>query len=121
MSTFTGVGSPGTLSSASGGKVYAWTGLTQALTPLVAPANAARQRLLFHNPSSVDVFVYPQFTQNAGTNSPQIPSVAAPGGAFLVYANGGALEIHGECQGQWGAFARDSTGNACLTVMDSNV
>lgn len=119
MTTIVGVGSPGAVASASGGKLYAWNTL-DATTPIqVAPANPQRQELLFHNPGDVDVFVYPQYKLNTGSDVANAPTVAAPGGAFRIYANGGSLTIKGECQQAWYALCASSTGKP-LTVMDSN-
>lgn len=122
MTIIGGVGSSQTASGASGGKVYAYNALTEALLPIAAPANPARRKITFHNPSSVDVFVYPQYVLNtSGQNTPLTPTSLNLGGCFRVYANGGNYTIDGECQGQWGAFANDNSGNACLTVIDTNV
>lgn len=115
----TGPGSPLAFSSASGGKVYAWNTLDAVTGIQVAPANPSRQKILFHNPGTVDVLIYPQYVQTTGSNVAAATSVAAKGGGFLVYANGGTLTIEGECQGAWYALALSSTGNP-LTVMDSN-
>jgi hypothetical protein len=116
------VGGSQAFSSASGGKTYAFNGLTTALTALVAPANPSRQKIRFHNPGSVDIFIYPANAQSitTGSNVALVPSTVNLGGCTRVYGNGGTLEITGECQGQWGAFAADNTGTS-LTVMDSNV
>lgn len=121
MAIFGGVGGSQVFSSASGGKVYAFNGLTTALTPLVAPANPSRQKLRFHNPGSVDVFVYPQYVLSivTGSNVALVPSTVSLGGCTRIFSNGGTLDITGECQGQWGAFAADNTGTS-LTVIDSN-
>ena len=119
MTTFTGVGSPGTLSLASGGKIYAYNALTTTPTQ-VAPANAARQKITFHNPGAVDIFIAPAYVQNTGSDVALTPTTGALGGCFRVYANGGVLVISGECQKPWQAFAASGTGNP-LTVDDSNV
>lgn len=122
MAILGGIGASQTFSSASGGKVYSFNGLTTALLALVAPANPARQRIRFHNPGAIDIFIYPQFAINitTGSNVALVPSTVNLGGCTRVYGNGGTLEIIGECQGQWGAFAADNTGTS-LTVIDSNV
>jgi hypothetical protein len=119
MSTFSGVGSPGSVGPTSGGKVYAYNNLTT--TPaIVAPSNPARLQINFHNPGSVDVFVAPQNVVNSGSNVALSPTTSALGGCYRVFANGGDRTIVGECQGQWQAFALSGTGNP-LTVTDSNV
>lgn len=115
----TGPGSPLAFSAASGGKVYAWNTL-DAVTPVqVAPANPSRQKIMFHNPGTVDVLIIPQYVVNTGSNVAATTTVAARGGGFLVYANGGVLTIEGECQNAWYALAVSASGNP-LTVMDSN-
>ena len=115
----TGPGSPLAFSSASGGKVYAYNNL-DAVTPVaVAPGNPSRQKITFHNPGTVDVVIFPQYVQNTGSNVVAPTTIAAKGGGWLVYANGGTLSVEGECQGAWYALAISATGNP-LTVMDSN-
>ena len=109
-------------SSANGGKVYAYNALTT--TPVtVAPANPQRRTISFHNPGTIDIYVAPALAYaSVSATSPTalVPSTAAKGGCRTVYANGGTLDITGECQGAWQAFAASATGNP-LTVMDSNI
>lgn len=120
MSIIVGVGAPGTVGPASGGKVYAYNNLNT--TPeTVAPANPTRKQITFHNPGTVDVMIAPAtVVASNGTSTPLAPTTSALGGCFRVYANGGTLVISGECQTPWQAFAVSSSGNP-LTVMDSNV
>lgn len=118
----TGPGSPLAFSSASGGKVRAYNAITTAAAT-VAPANPSRQKITFHNPGTVDIFIAPTtaFASISATSPVALaPTTSALGGCFRVYGNGGTLEISGECQGAWQAFAASGTTNA-LTVMDSNV
>lgn len=115
----TGPGSPLTFSSASGGKLYPYNALDAVTPQQVAPANTSRQRITFHNPGAVDIFVYPQYQNLTGSAVANAPTVAAPGGSFRIYANGGSLEVSGECQQAWYALAASSSTGA-LTVMDSN-
>lgn len=123
-----GVGGPLAFSSASGGKVYGYNNIAEAAPILVAPANPSRQRIRFHNPGPNDIFVAPQFVQNVlGTVPGQPsdvalnPSNAALGGCTRIFGNGGTLDIAGECQGAWQAFALTGAGAANpLTVVDSN-
>lgn len=61
--------------------------------------------------------MYPTINLDGGVNA---PTVANRGGAFLIFANGGTLQIEGECQTPWGALALSGVTNP-LTVMDSNV
>lgn len=120
MPTWTGVGSPGSISSASGGKVYPYNAIST--TPaVVAPANPARQTITFHNPGTGNIFVAPSQAINPTTGAGQAltPSNAALGGCFQIFP-GGLLIISGECQGSWQAFAAANSNNP-LTVMDSNI
>jgi len=121
-----GVGGPQTFSSASGGKVYGYNNISSVALVVVAQANPARQKITFHNPGTQDVFIGPLLVQNIlGTapttpsNVPLSPDLSHLGGCWRVYANGGTLEITGECQGAWQAFAADGSTNP-LTVMESN-
>lgn len=115
---FGGVGGPTVFSSASGGKVYAYNALNT--TPMeVAPANPSRQKITFHNPGDVDIFIAPAEVIVSGSLADLAPTTSALGGCFRVYANGGGLTIEGECQGAWQAFAASASGKP-LTVMDSN-
>jgi hypothetical protein len=110
------VGGSQTFSSASGGKVTAVNNLSTAPVQVVA-ANPSRQKITFHNPGDVDIFVAPVILGNGTT---LVPSTVALGGCFRVFANGGALVIDGECQGAWQAFTASSNGKP-LTIMDSNL
>lgn len=115
----TSPGGSATVSIANGGKIRAFNALST--TPqVVAAANAARQKIIFHNPGTIDVFIAPSLVIVNGSDAALSPTTAALGGCFRVYANGGTLEITGECQGAWQAFSASGTGNP-LTVMDSNV
>lgn len=115
----TGPGSPLVVSGGSGGKVYGFNALDAVTPTVVAPANTSRQSVVFHNPGTVDVIVFPSLIQTTGSSVANGATVAAKGGGFLVYANGGSLTVTGECQGAWKALAISGSGNA-LTVMDSN-
>lgn len=120
MSTiFTGVGSPGTVSAASGGRIYAFNNLSTAPEQVVG-ANAQRQSITFHNPGAVDILIAPAFVIVAGSDTALVPSPTARGGCYLVYANGGTTVISGECQKPWQALSVSGSGNP-LTVTDSNV
>jgi hypothetical protein len=119
MSIITGVGSPGTVSAASGGYSLAFNNLTT--TPqVVLPQVPGRKQVTFHNPGTVDVFVAMEFVQNTGQDVALNPTTSALGGCFRVYANGGTLIVNGECQKPWVAFAASGSGNP-LTVWPSNV
>ena len=117
MPIVSGVGAPGTVGPASGGKVYGYNTISTTPNP-VAPAASSRRQITFHNPGAVDVFVCPQYLLNSGSSVPVTPSPSNLAGCFLIFANGGTLILTGECQGQWQAFSRSGSGNY-LTVMDS--
>lgn len=123
-----GIGGPLTFSSASGGKVFGYNNIAEAAPIVVAQPNTSRQRIRFHNPGTSDIFIAPINVQNVlGTaptqpsNQALTPSNAALGGCVRVYGNGGTLDITGECQGGWQAFAVTGAGSTNpLTVIDSN-
>ena len=115
-------GGPQANSSASGGKVYAYNNISTAPSTVV-PANTQRRTVSFHNPGDVDIYIAPALAYaSVSATSPTalVPSTAAKGGCRTVYANGGTLDITGECQGAWQAFSASSSGKP-LTVMDSNI
>ena len=116
MSIVAFVGGPNTNSSASGGKVKGFPNLT--VTPIVvAPANAQRRKIIFHNPAAqITIFVAPMIDRDG---LPIAPTPNALGGCFAVFP-GGFMNIEGECQGAWQAFAASGINNP-FTVMDSNV
>lgn len=115
-----GPGGPLAIGPTSGGKLYAYNALDAVTGQQVAPANQYRQQITFHNPGAVDIIVYPQYKVNSGSNANNAVTVAAPGGGFRVYANGGEKSFSGgEIQGAWYALAASgSTGT--LSVLDSN-
>ena len=122
MSIFTTPGAPGTVSGASGGKVYSFNNISESGLVTVAAANPARIKVTFHNPGTSDVFIAPAFVQNTGSNVALTPSNAALGGCIRVYGNGGQYTIDGECQGAYQAFAVTGAGTTNpLTVIDTNV
>jgi hypothetical protein len=125
MTTFVGVGSPGSVGPTSGGKVYAFNNLDT--TPIVvAPASQARTTIAFFNPGTVNIYVAPVNVQannsipSSITNSALTPSTSALGGCWLIPAGGGFIALTGECQGSYQAFAASGSNNP-LTVTDSNV
>lgn len=113
------VGSPGTVSAASGDRTYAYNNLTTTPQQVVG-ANPQRQSITFHNPGTEDVFVAPLYVQTTGSDVQLNPTTGALGGCWRVYANGGTLVLTGEVQKPYQAFAAANTGNP-LTVMDSNI
>lgn len=122
MSIVTNPGAPGANSTASGGKVYAFNAVTNANNIPVAPANTQRTSLTFHNPGSNDIFVSPvaALSLASGASVSLTPTLAALGGSFRVFGNGGSLTVTGECQQAWQALAAAGTTNP-LTVMDTNI
>ena len=115
----THVGSPGAISGASGGRVYAFNNLNT--TPQqIAGANPQRQSITVHNPGTIDAFVAPATVIVNGSDATLTPSTAALGGCFRVYANGGTLVLTGEVGKAWQAFSASASSNP-LTVMDSSI
>lgn len=129
MTVFSGVGASGTVSSASGGKVYGYNNINETTARVVANANPARRQITFHNPGTNDIYIAPVNVQNVVGTAPTNPSDvaltltnAALGGSRIVYGNGGTLVIDGECQGGWQALAKTAAGTTNpLTVEDTNV
>lgn len=117
MTVITVPGGSGTVSAASGGKVYPFSNIGNVAPVQVLAINPARRKITFHNPGTDDTLVYPQLT---GTGVVNAPTPASPGGGFRVFGNGGTLIIEGECQGAWSAL-NFTTVNQPLTVMESNV
>lgn len=116
----TGVGSPGAISSASGGLVSG-TNTLSTIPQQILSVNPSRQSFTVHNPGTVDAYVAQTTQLVGGTDAPFTPSFpSALGGCFLVFANGGTLEISGECQKAWQAFSASGSNNP-LTVMVSRV
>lgn len=119
MAIFSNPGGSGTVSTATGGKIYAYNAITNASNTPVAPANPQRTKITFHNPSDVDILVSPTQSFNGTVFATLTPTNAAKGGGFMVFT-GATLTIDGECQQAWQALAASGTGKA-LTVMDSNL
>lgn len=128
MSIFGVPGGPQAFNGANGGKIYGYNNITNAANTTVAPGNPQRQKITFHNPGTQDIFVSQTLIQNtvgtAPTSNPSdvafTPTTTLYGGCFRVFANGGTLEITGECQKAWQALAASGTTNQ-LTVVDTNV
>ena len=115
----TGVGSPGTISKASGGRTYAFNNIST--TPQqVLGGNPARQSITVHNPGANDILFAPAYVQNNGSDVALTPSPSALGGCFRVFGNGGTIVLTGEVQKPYQAFALTGSTNP-LTVIDSNV
>lgn len=128
MTIFGGVGASQTVNAASGGKVYGYNNINETTARQVAPANAARKKITFHNPGANDLYIAPMYVQNVLGTSPTnpsdvalVPTNAALGGALLVYSQG-TLVVEGECQYGWQALAKTGAGTTNpLTVIDTNV
>lgn len=116
MAINTGVGSPGTIASASGGKVTPINGLGTAPITVIG-GNPQRVSITFHNPGAISVYVAPLITALGAALVPALPNTL--GGTFQV-SPGGLLIITGECQVGWQAFAANGA-TASLTIMESNV
>lgn len=114
-----GVGAPSTISFASGGRNYAFNSLSTTPQQILAQ-NPARQRFTVHNPGAVDIYIAPLYTQTSGSDVLLAPTTITLGGCYLIYANGGTLEVGGECQKPWQAFSASGSNNP-LTVDESNV
>jgi len=126
--TFVAVaGGASAFSSTSGGKVYGYNNISESTPRVVAPANPSRQKIKFINPGVSDIFIAPSVIQNvlgAVPSTPSdvtlTPSNAALGGCIPLYA-GNTIELTGEVQGEWQAFAKTGAGTSCpLTIVDSN-
>lgn len=112
------VGGSQSFSSASGGKFYGYNGINTVASQVIG-GNPQRQKIIFHNPGVVDIYVGPGSLFNTGSQAGYSPSVASPGGCFLVFANGGTLIFSGgEIQVGWQAFCASS---GFLTIVDSNI
>lgn len=114
----TSVGSPGTVSSASGGRTYAFNTLSTAPQQIVG-SNPSRQSITVHNPGAVAAFIAPAAVQNNGSDVTLTPSPSSLGGCITV-AVGATVTITGECQKAYQAFSASGSANP-LTVIDSNV
>lgn len=121
MSIVSGVGASPSVGSTSGGKTYGYSTLTTLVQ--VAPANQQRRKITFHNPGPVDILVsMTQYLASvaATTLSTFTPTTSAYGGCYRIFANGGTLEVEGECQLAWQALTVDASAGQ-LTVVDTNV
>jgi len=116
MPLIAAVGGPQTVASASGGKVKGFSAI--GATPIiVAPANAQRVRIVFHNPgATATLYVAPMLDRDGLAI---VPTLTSLGGTFAVFG-GAYVTIEGECQGAWQCLASTGVNNP-LTVMDSNV
>lgn len=101
----------------TGGVTTAVNNLGTAAIQVIA-ASPNRRKLVFHNPSDVDILVC-QATDVSGATL--TPSFAARGGAFLVYGNGGTLTVDGDAAGSaWKAIAASGS-NKGLTIVSQTI
>ena len=88
-------------------------------TPIVVmQPSPTRTSINFHAPGSVDIIVAPLTVLQGGVSVNLVPSLAALGGCYRVYANGGDRPISGPAAGQgWQAFAVSGS-NQPLTITE---
>lgn len=110
-----GPGQPLTVSSASGGKVTAVNNLGTAPLSVIG-ANPARQKITFHNPGTVNLYVFCRVDVNGNL---QTCSLASLGGSYVIFP-GAVFELTGECQRSYSAFAASGVNNP-LTITESNL
>lgn len=91
---------------------YGFNNITTSPVTVVAGSTGSTfpTELSFHNPSSIDVIVYPSVDGNGNAIT---ASSSSPGGGVLIYSNGGSAVIDGGSTMAWLAV---STGTASLTV-----
>jgi len=124
MTIFSGVGSSGSVGPTSGGRVSAFNNISTTPQPVLNIA-ASRVSVTFHNPGTQTIYiapatVIPYAAQGISTPGTVLtPSLAALGGCFQLFP-GGVLQITGECQIGWQAFAAANANNP-LTVMSSHI
>jgi hypothetical protein len=115
MTSTSGVGSPGTVSGASGNKVYAINNVSTVFTQ-VLPGNTQRVSMTWHNPGTIILYIGP-LALASGAN--QTPNLGNLGGTFQLLP-GATMTFTGECQTGWGALSASAANNP-LTIMDSNL
>ncbi len=85
---------------------------TSTATAIIA-ANANRYGLIFHNPGTANVYVYPSAMTSA-------PTFASVGGSFIIYP-GGTLSfpspLFANANGAWSAFSGTGS-NQAFTVVE---
>jgi len=79
----------------------------------VISTSSVRQALIFHNPGTTNVYVYPSLTSAA-------PTTTAPGGSFIMFP-GGTLSLSNEefsnINCGWSAFAATGSSQP-LTIVE---
>ena len=79
----------------------------------VISTSSVRQAIIFHNPGTTNLYVYPSLTSSA-------PTTTAPGGSFLIFP-GGTLSLSNEefsnINCGWSAFSGTGS-NQALTVVE---
>jgi len=81
--------------------------------------NPARTQIIFHNPGTVDIVVFPALVLNAsGGNTVLTPNTSTLGGGFRVFGNGGMIAIGAPvAQQAWQALSVSASGNP-LTIVE---
>lgn len=91
---------------------YGFGNLGTSTATTIIVANSNRYGLIFHNPGTANVYVYPSAMTSA-------PTVAAPGGAFLIYP-GSTLSLpsplFANTNGAWSAFSGTGSDQAFTVV-----
>lgn len=119
-----GVGSSGSVSSTSGGRVIPFNNISTVPQP-VLNIGAERVTISFHNPGTQTLYIAPAIVVPYAAPGisvqgvPLIPSPAALGGCYELVP-GGIWIFTGECQMGWQAFAAANANNP-LTVMVSHI
>jgi len=93
---------------------YGFNGISSAPTTVVAVSTGDDYptNLSFHNPSLLDILVYPS-ESGSGTTITVVST--SRGGSLLVYANGGTAVVDGGSTMAWYAISTGTTGS--LTVV----
>ncbi len=92
---------------------YAFNNIGTATVTTVIVANVSRYGLIFHNPGTANIYVYP----SAMTT---VPTTALVGGTFIVYP-GGTLAfpspLFANVNGAWSAFSGTGS-NQAFTIVE---
>lgn len=116
------IGQPGSYITGGTPRVYAFNAIDSATPTIVAPSNPSRTWIWFINPGTIDMYVFPSqyfASVSATALSNLAATLAAPGGAMLVPANGGNLALYGQA-GEFQAFAASGGAIHPLTVIETS-
>jgi hypothetical protein len=97
-----------------GGAVAAVNSLSTTAVQVVS-AGSSRSHLTFHNPGTVNAWVYPLTNVSGGTNAPTLSSL---GGSFQIFP-GAFFTVTDAVNSAWLAFSASGSANP-LTVMASS-